>query len=262
MLTYKLPSEALLMRRAGVVVGEMLSACTKAATPGVSTLELDEIARGVLKKHNATSNFLGYHGFPNVICTSVNEAIIHGIPSDYVLKEGDIVGIDAGAIVEGWHADAAVTIGIGQISEKAQALITATKRALDLGIRAALVGRNVNDIGTVVDQVARTNKLGVLRDYVGHGIGEAMHEDPAVPNFPGTFFTPIKEGMCIAIEPMFTLGRPETRVLEDNWTVVSEDSSLAAHFEHTIYCTRLGPLVLTDLDPNVDARLAQLVANS
>jgi len=204
------------------------------------------IAADVLARAGATSSFLGYYGYPATICTSVNEQIVHGIPSKRRLKEGDIVGIDAGAIVDGWHADAAITVPVGKISGEAQKLIEVTREALALGIAAATVGNRLGDIGAAVQQHAESQGFSVVRNYVGHGIGQAMHEEPQVPNY-GTadLGRVIKEGLCIAIEPMVNVGGIATRVLEDHWTVVTDDGSLSAHFEHTLACLLDGPVILT-----------------
>jgi len=191
-------------------------------------------------------SFKGYHGFPATICTSVNEQIVHGIPSKRKLKEGDLVGIDAGAIVDGWHADAAITVPVGRISAEARRLIDVTHDALVRGIAAATVGNRLGDIGAAVQSYAESQGFSVVRNYVGHGIGRAMHEEPQVPNY-GTadLGRVIKEGLCIAIEPMVNVGGIATRVLDDNWTVVTEDGSLSAHFEHTLACLADGPVILT-----------------
>ncbi|MGH2378455.1 MAG: type I methionyl aminopeptidase [Candidatus Limnocylindria bacterium] len=244
----KTEPEIATMRRAGLVVAEMLERCRAAVRPGVTTLELDRIAREVLREHGAVSSFLGYGHppFPATVCTSVNEEIVHGIPGRRKLREGDIVGIDAGAIVDGWHADAAVTVPVGRVAPEVQRLIDTTEEALRRGIAAVRAGGRLGDIGATVQRFAEGSGYSVVRNYVGHGIGEAMHEPPQVPNHgsPGQG-RPINEGLCLAIEPMVNLGRPETRLLEDDWTVVTADGSLSAHFEHTIAVTHDGPVVLT-----------------
>src|SRR5437868_5113512 len=237
------------MREAGLVVAEMLEACRAATHPGVTTAELDRIAADVLRRHGAKSSFLGYHGYPATICTSVNDEIVHGIPSPKrKLREGDIVGIDAGAIVDGWHADAAITLPIGRVSPEAERLLRITAEALRVGIARAQVGARIGDIGTAVEEFVRSQGFSVVQNYVGHGIGRAMHEEPQVPNYRptrGQPNPPISEGLCIAIEPMVNIGGPETRTLADRWTVVTADQSLSAHFEHTLACTAGGPVVLT-----------------
>jgi methionyl aminopeptidase len=228
-ITRKTPAQIALMRKAGRVVAEMHEKCTEAARPGVTTLQIDKVAREVLEKRGARSNFLGYHGFPAVICTSPNDVIVHGIPGDYRLEEGDILSIDAGAIIEGWHADADVT-----------------RRSLEDAIAQIKAGNHLGDVGAAVEAVAVEAGFTVVREYVGHGIGTAMHEEPPVPNYgqPGRGVR-IKEGYVLAIEPMVNQGKPETETLDDGWTVVTRDGSLSAHFEHTIAVTDHGPEVLT-----------------
>ncbi|MBI2773547.1 MAG: type I methionyl aminopeptidase [Chloroflexi bacterium] len=234
------------MRRAGAIVSEMLARCSAAVRPGVTTLDLDRVAAAVLREHGATSSFLGYYGYPATICTSVNEEIVHGIPGKRRLREGDIVGIDAGAIVDGWHADAAVTVPVGEVSRAAADLIRTTREALERGIAAAKARNRLGDIGAAVQSLAEARGYSVVRNYVGHGIGRAMHEPPQVPNYGVSGQgRPITAGLCIAIEPMLNLGKPGTRLLEDGWTVVTADGSLSAHFEHTLAVTAEGPVVLT-----------------
>ncbi len=251
MITLKTPQETAKMREAGRIVAEILAACRAAVRPGVTTGDLDRIAADILKRHGATSNFKGYGvpvlpPFTGVICTSVNEQIVHGIPGKRRLKEGEIVSIDAGAIVEGWHADAAVTVPVGQVSAQAAQLISVTEEALQRAIAAAIVGKRLGDIGAAVQRFVESQGFSVVRNYVGHGIGRAMHEEPQVPNYGAPERgLQIKEGLCIAIEPMVNVGRPETRTLPDQWTVVTADGSLSAHFEHTLACTAAGPIVLT-----------------
>ena len=246
MITLKTTEQIARMREAGAIVAAMLAATRDAVKPGVTTLELDRIAADVLAHAGAVSSFLGYYGYPATICTSVNEQIVHGIPSKRKLKEGDIVGIDAGAIVDGWHADAAITVPVGGISAEARTLIDVTREALVRGIAAATVGNRLGDIGAAVQSYAEGHGSSVVRNYVGHGIGRAMHEEPQVPNY-GTadLGRVIKEGLCIAIEPMVNVGGIATRVLDDDWTVVTEDGSLSAHFEHTLACLADGPVVMT-----------------
>ena len=251
MITLKTPQETAEMREAGRIVAEILAACRAAARPGVTTGELDRIAADILKRHGATSNFKGYGvpvlpPFPGVICTSVNEQVVHGIPGKRRLREGEILSIDAGAIVEGWHADAAVTVPVGQISTQAAQLISVTEEALRRAIDAAIVGKRLGDIGAAVQRFVESQGFSVVRNYVGHGIGRAMHEEPQVPNYGAPERgLQIKEGLCIAIEPMVNVGGPETRTLPDQWTVATADGSLSAHFEHTLACTAAGPIVLT-----------------
>ena len=251
MITLKTPQETAKMHEAGRIVAEILAACRAAVRPGVTTGELDRIAADILKRHGATSNFKGYGvpvlpPFTGVICTSVNEQIVHGIPGKRRLREGEILSIDAGAIVDGWHADAAVTVPVGQVSAQAAQLISVTEEALRRAIGAAIVGKRLGDIGAAVQRFVESQGFSVVRNYVGHGIGRAMHEEPQVPNYGAPERgLQIKEGLCIAIEPMVNVGRPETRTLPDQWTVVTADGSLSAHFEHTLACTAAGPIVLT-----------------
>jgi methionyl aminopeptidase len=251
MITLKTPQETAKMHEAGRIVAEILAACRAAVRPGVTTGELDRIAADILKRRGATSNFKGYGvpvlpPFTGVICTSVNEQIVHGIPGKRRLKEGEILSIDAGAIVEGWHADAAVTVPVGQVSAQAAQLISVTEEALRRAIGAAIVGKRLGDIGAAVQRFVESQGFSVVRNYVGHGIGRAMHEEPQVPNYGAPERgLQIKEGLCIAIEPMVNVGRAETRTLPDQWTVVTADGSLSAHFEHTLACTAAGPIVLT-----------------
>ena len=246
----KLPPEIAIMRQAGRVVAEMLDACQAAAKPGVTTLDLDQVARGVLEKRGAKSNFLNYHGFPAVICTSPNDVIVHGIPGPYVLEEGDIVSIDAGAIIDGWHGDAARTVPVGEISPEAKRLIEVTERALWAGIDQMKNGNRLFDIGGAVQDVAEGAGYSVVREYVGHGIGRAMHEQPQIPNYRPVDRSrnmKIRTGHVFAVEPMVNVGSPKTELNADGWTVVTADGQLSAHFEHSIAVTDDGPVVLTVL---------------
>lgn len=234
------------MRRAGRVVAEMHEATRAAAKPGVTTADLDRVARDVIERRGATSNFLHYRGFPAVICTSPNDMIVHGIPGPYVLQDGDIVSIDCGAIIEGYHGDAAFTMGIGEVSGEAARLMEVTERSLWAGIEQLRAGHRLHEVGRAVQEVAEGAGFSVVREYVGHAIGTAMHEEPQVPNYwPGTGGPVLKEGMVFAIEPMVNAGSPATRLLEDGWSVVTADGRLSAHFEHTIAVTADGPEVLT-----------------
>jgi methionyl aminopeptidase len=234
------------MRRAGQVVAEIHAAVREAIAPGVTTSQLDQVAREVIERRGARSNFLNYHGFPAVICTSPNDMVVHGIPGDYRLKDGDLISIDAGAVVEGYHGDAAFTTGVGEISPQAAELIRVTEESMWAGIAQMVEGHRLNDIGRAVQTVVEVNGMSVVREYVGHGIGTAMHEPPEVPNYwPGQPGPKLKVGHVLAVEPMVNLGRAETRVLEDGWSVVTADGSLSAHFEHTIAITDDGPVVLT-----------------
>jgi methionyl aminopeptidase len=246
MVLRKTSSQIAHMRRAGAVVAEMHQACARAAVPGATTADLDRAAREVLDRRNARSNFLGYHGFPAVACISPNEVIVHGIPGTRVLEDGDIVSIDCGAIIEGWHADAAITVPVGEVDDESRRLMDATRAALEAAIAATLAGNRLGDIGAAAEHEAKAAGFGVVREYVGHGIGTAMHEEPEVPNYgPAGRGMKVREGMVLAIEPMVTAGRPATRMLADGWTVVTADGSRAAHFEHTVAITDDGPSILT-----------------
>ena len=234
------------MRAAGRVVAEMHEKIRAAVRPGVTTADLDAIGRDVIDRRGATSNFLGYHGFPAVICASPNDVIVHGVPGPVVLDEGDIISVDCGAVVEGWHGDAAFTIGVGEISSEAARLIEVTHASLDAGIAAMVEGNTLGDIGAAVQGVVEAAGFSVVRDYVGHGIGRAMHESPEVPNYGvAGKGAKLKKGMTLAVEPMVTIGAPETFLTEDGWTVLSADGSWAAHFEHTIAIGPDGPEILT-----------------
>jgi methionyl aminopeptidase len=237
------------MRAAGRVVAEMHDAIRAAAGPGVTTLELDRVARDVLTLRRATSNFLGYHGYPAVICASVNDEVVHGIPNERPLQVGDIVSIDCGAIVNGWHGDDAFTMGIGEIGADAQRLIDAADRALAAAVAAMNPGGHLGDVGAAVESVVQRAGYGSPRDYCGHGIGRAMHEDPDVENRGRRGKGPrLEPGVVLAIEPMLIAGgHDDVVVLDDDWTVVTADGSLAAHTEHTVVVTDRGPEILTRL---------------
>jgi len=234
------------MRLAGRVVAEMHEATRAAIAPGVTTKELNEVAADVIGRRGARSNFLNYHGFPAVICTSPNSMIVHGIPGDYTLREGDIISVDCGAIVQGYHGDAAYTAGVGEISVEAQRLLDVTEQSLYAGIDQLVAGNRLHEVGRAVQEVAEAAGFSVVREYVGHAIGTEMHESPQVPNYwPGTPGPTLKPGMVFAIEPMVNAKGPETEVLEDGWSVITADGSLSAHFEHTIAVTDDGPEVFT-----------------
>jgi methionyl aminopeptidase len=242
----KSDAELAVMRRAGRVVAEMHARIREAIRPGVSTEALDRIGREVLERNGARSNFLGYHGYPAVICASPNGVIVHGIPNERPLEEGDIVSIDCGAIVDGWHGDAAFTAPVGTVSPEAARLIEATEASLHAGIAAMVEGNRLSDIGHAVQGVAEAAGYSVVREYVGHGIGTAMHEAPDVPNYgPAGHGPKLLPGVVLAVEPMLNAGRPGTVLLDDGWSVITADGSLSAHAEHTIAVTDHGPEILT-----------------
>jgi len=243
----KSPAEIGIMREAGRIVADTLVILSKAAAAGTSTAELDRIARKELAARKAQPAFLGYRGFPATLCVSLNSEVVHGIPSDKRrLAEGDLVSLDFGAVVRGFYADAAVTVGVGRISARAQELVRATEDSLARGVAAFQVGARLGDISSAVQKRAESAGFSVVRDFVGHGIGRALHEDPAVPNYgaPGTG-PRLSTGMVLAIEPMINAGGPEVEVLQDGWTAVTKDGALSAHFEHTVALTEQGPEILT-----------------
>lgn len=249
----KTPGEIEAMRAAGAVVADALAAVVEAAKPGVSTAELDAVAEQTIRDAGAVPSFLGYHDYPATICASVNDQVVHAIPSDrQVLSDGDLLSVDCGAILDGWHGDAAVTIEIGAVSPTDKALSAACAAAMHAGIAAARPGGRLSDIShavqSSVDEAARRDGLpyGIVTEYGGHGIGTAMHMDPFVPNHGPPGRGPrLRPGMVLAIEPMVTIGEPRTRVLADGWTVVTVDGHRAAHWEHTVAVTEDGPRILT-----------------
>jgi methionyl aminopeptidase len=260
----KTPAQFRLMREAGLVVAAALDAAVAAAQPGASTADLDAVAAAVITGAGATASFLGYHGYPATLCVSVNDEIVHGIPAaDRVLADGDVVSIDCGAIVDGWHGDAARTVTVGQARDGAAGLLAACEEAMWQGLAAARPGARLTDISHAIETSAlAAGRYGIVAEYTGHGIGTEMHMDPPVPNLGRPGRGPLlAEGMALAIEPMLTVGRAGTRLLADGWTVVTEDGSLAAHFEHTVAITADGPWVLTAADGGA-ARLGQAAGPS
>ena len=247
------------MRVAGLVVADTLQLLRESVKAGMTTADLDTIARDAIAGAGATPSFLGYHGYPAVICTSVNEEIVHGIPGDRIIDEGDVVSIDCGAIVDGWHGDAAFSMVVGEGSDEVRRLLEVTETALWRGIAKAVPGGRLSDIGHAVEAHVRvTGEFGVVEEYVGHGIGTSMHMDPSVPNYGQPGHGPkLVAGMALAIEPMVNLGSRHTKTLDDEWTVVTLDGSRSAHFEHTVAITASGPWVLTAHDGGA-ARLAAL----
>ena len=252
-VTVKTPEQVQKMRVAGLVVAEGLARMSAAVAPGVTTGELDRIGREVLAEHGATSSFLGYGhpGFPGVICCSVAEEVVHGVPGDRVLREGELCSIDFGAIVDGWHGDAAVTVPVGECAPEVLELNRVTEESLWAALRSVRAGGFLSDVGAAVEGVVRPHGYGLLDDYTGHGIGTEMHEPPYVPNTapkgPGHGM-PLDVGIVLAVEPMATLGSPRVETLDDDWTVVTADGRQAAHWEHTVAVTPDGPWVLTAVD--------------
>ncbi|HET6497901.1 MAG TPA: type I methionyl aminopeptidase [Coriobacteriia bacterium] len=246
MIIRKSPSELAAIREAGRVTARALRTVGEAVGVGVTTAELDSIAEEIIRSAGATPAFKGYHGFPGTICASVNDEVVHGIPGPRALREGDILSVDVGAIVDGYYADSASTFPVGEVSEIARALMDATREALDAGVARCMPGMRLFDISNAVQRVTEEAGFSVVREYVGHGIGRSMHEDPQLPNFgPAGQGPTLASGMVFAIEPMVNEGGSAVRSLEDGWTVVTVDGSLSAHFEHTVAVTENGPLVLT-----------------
>jgi len=234
------------MRLAGSVVGAVIDLLKASVEPGMTTKDLDNIAYKEIVRRGAEPTFMGYRGFPASICTSVNEEIVHGIPGKRVIKEGDIVKVDVGATIEGMIGDAAVSMAVGEVSPEATALMDHTRISLEEGIKAAQPGSRVGDIGAAVQTYGESRGYGVVREFVGHGVGRFLHEDPQVPNYGQAGMGPLlRVGMCIAIEPMFNMGDWHTKILDDEWTVITADGKLSAHFEHSIAITEDGPEILT-----------------
>jgi len=251
MITLKSAHELDLMRQAGRIVAQVLAEIRDAVAPGVTTADLEAIAgRIIVDEHGAIPSFKGYRGFPGMICASINEEIVHGIPGQRVLQEGDIFSVDVGAIYKGYHGDAATTIGVGQIDDESRKLMEVTAESLRIGIEAARPGNWTSDISKAIEAYVKAQGFSVVREYTGHGIGRAMHEDPQIPNY----YDPrvgarvrLRPGMTFALEPMVMVGDWRTRVLGDNWTVVTADGTRSAHFEHTVAVTKNGPEILTSL---------------
>jgi methionyl aminopeptidase len=245
-ISIKSPKDFAKMAVAGRVVAKVHQEVRQAAVPGVAMVELDRIAEKVIRSEGCVPSFLGYHGFPGSICASPNDVIVHGIPGDYRLREGDIISVDAGAIFEGYHGDAAFTMPVGEVSAAAQRLIDATEEGMWEGISQVRHGARVGDIGAAVETIGNKHGYGVVREYVGHGIGRQMHEEPQIPNYgvAGKGMK-LRTGMAVCIEPMFNIGGRETRVDDDNWTVRTADGSLSAHWEHTVCITPDGVVVTT-----------------
>lgn len=246
MIIIKNDKEINLMRKAGKIVAETLLVVEKNIKPGITTAELDRIAEEFITKHGAKPSFKGLYGFPASLCISVNEQVVHGIPGRYVLKEGDIVSVDCGAMIDGYHGDAARTFAVGNISEEAQKLIEVTKESFLKGLEAAKVGNNLTDISNEIQKYIEASGFSVVRDFVGHGIGKDLHEDPEVPNFGRPGRGPkLVTGMALAIEPMVNVGSHRVKTLGDDWTVITSDKSLSAHYENTVIILPDGPEILT-----------------
>ena len=247
MIVLKSEREIALMRRGGHILADVVSLIREIAKPGMSTLEVDEEVEAFIRKQGALPAFKGYRGFPATVCISINDEVVHGIPSAHRrMKEGDIVGFDLGCIVEGYYADCAVTLPLGEIPPRVQELLDVTRESLEQAIAECRPGRRLSDVSHAVQSHVEPHGFGVVRTFVGHGIGRALHEEPQVPNFGEPGRGPqLKPGMVLAIEPMVTLGTHEVKILEDGWTAVTRDGSLAAHFEHTVAITDNGPEVLT-----------------
>ena len=249
MISIKSESELKLMRISGRVVGQALIELEKKVKPGVTTQELDKFTYDFFKKNECVPAFLGYHGYPATICTSVNDQVVHGIPNKRVLEEGDIVGIDVGAFYKGYCGDSARTFAVGKIAPEIKKLLQVTFESLNKGIEQCRAGNRISDIGYAIQEYVEKNGFSVVKDYVGHGIGQAMHEDPQVPNYGQRSQGPrIIEGMCLALEPMVNMGVDEVKILEDGWTVVTKDGKFSAHFEDTVAILPNGPENLTRMD--------------
>jgi len=247
-ITRRSAAEIATMRRAGRVVAEVLGLVEEELRPGVSTAHLDRIAEEHIRRAGGTPSFKGYYGYPSSLCISIDREVVHGIPGDRTIANGQVVSIDAGAIIDGYHGDAARTFIVGEASPEVRELVATTRRALEAGIAAAITGNRIWDISAAVEDVALPHGYGVVRPYVGHGIGTAMHEEPQVPNYrTKTKGIELAPGICLAIEPMFTLGSADVETLVDGWTVVTRDGSVAAHFEDSVAVTEDGPEVLTRL---------------
>ena len=247
MIVRKSAAEIEIMREAGRVSARALRVVGEAVAPGVTTADLDALAEEVIRAHGGVPAFKGYHGFPATLCTSINHQVVHGIPSSSIrLVEGDIISVDVGAVVDGYFGDNARTFAVGAVSDEAARLLSVTEASLRAGIDACVPGGRLYDIGAAVQAVAEAGGFGVVREYVGHGIGQSMHEDPNVPNYGKAGTGPgLEVGMVFAIEPMINAGSHVVEALSDGWTVVTMDGSLSAHFEHTVAVTEHGPLVLT-----------------
>ena len=249
MVFLKTDEEIELIRESSLLVGKTLAEVAKHIKPGVTTLDLDKVAEEFIRDNNAKPGFKGYGGFPNSLCTSVNEAVVHGIPNDIPLKEGDIVSVDCGVLKNGFYGDSAYTFEIGEVSKEVKALIETTKQCLDAAVEAAIEGNRIGDIGYACQSIAEKEGYGVVRELVGHGLGKELHEDPQVPNYGRRGNgSKLKKGMVLAIEPMINLGTKEVRQLKDGWTIVTKDGKPSAHFEHDVAIAKGQPMVLSTFE--------------
>jgi methionyl aminopeptidase len=244
----KSSSEIDKMRRSGHIVRQVLEATKEAVAPGRSTMDLERVAERKIRDLGAKPAFKGYYDYPCVLCASINNEIVHGIPSERrVLKAGDIVSLDCGVVLDGYYGDSAITVAVDGLTPELQKLLDVTRESLALGIEAARVGNTTGDVGAAVQRLVESNGFSVVREFVGHGIGTKLHEDPQVPNYGTPGHGPkLRDGMVIAIEPMVNMGGPETRLLDDKWTAVTQDGSYSAHFEHCVAITKNGPVILTE----------------
>lgn len=246
MITRKSSEEIVMMRRAGAIVGDTLRLVRGMVRPGVTLKQLDQAAEALIRSRGAEPTFKGYHGFPAALCLSVNEQVVHGIPSDRALLDGDVVSVDCGATLEGYVGDSAITVAVGEVTEERRTLLDVTRASLMAGIEAAAPGKTIGDIGAAIEAVVSQRGYGIVREYCGHGIGQALHEDPQVPNYGETGTGPtIEAGWCLALEPMINLGSDEVLTLSDGWTVVTRDGEASAHFELAIAITDEGTQILT-----------------
>ncbi|MBM3463946.1 MAG: type I methionyl aminopeptidase [Armatimonadetes bacterium] len=246
MIEYKSDNEVQLMRESGRITGQTLDLLARTVQPGMTTGELDRLAEDFIRKQGAVPAFKGYRGFPKTVCISVNDEVVHGIPGNRKLKDGDIVGFDMGVIWKGWYSDSARTVAVGRIEDKAQRLLEVTRESLFKGIEKCLAGGHLYDISNAVQNHVEGHGYSVVRDLVGHGIGRNLHEEPQVPNYgPAGHGPKLRTGLVLAIEPMVNYGTHKVLMKRDNWTIVTEDGSLSAHFEHTVAITKNGPIILT-----------------
>lgn len=256
MINLRTQTEMDTIAHAGSIIGKLFEAMPTHVQPGVSTAEIDRFAEDFIVGHEgATAAFKGLYGFPGSVCISVNEEVVHGVPSEHrILEEGDIVSIDVGVMMDGWYSDSARTFGVGRVKEDATALMDVTQRSLEASIEAAVPGNHVGDIGAAVMKAVDGTGYGIIRELVGHGVGRDLHEEPQVPNIGRPGHGPLlREGMVLAIEPMLSAGTPRIKTLDDGWTVITADRSLSAHFEHTVGITKDGPRILTSADGPVGA---------